>query len=163
MANFKGIYFDDDESNHTTYSRLFKKYNLELLTYEPLPERPEECYEQVLAKEVDFVVVDFDFSMKGLSYNGIDVVKLIRKHDPEIFLIYLTAKEFQQKILGEFDIAINKQEFSSQIHYIHQRINRALSRDLSIRMERQIVDAYNQRKEFFEQQLQLLKETIGQD
>ena len=160
MSNYKGIYIDDDEANYRTYSRFFKSYDIELVPYENLEDDPSAYYDKILKYNVDFVIIDYDFSIKGVNYNGIDVLKSIRARDPEIYIVYLTEKEFQDAFLKDFDIAIHKSELETEIDILCERLNRALSRDLSIKMEREIDISYEQRQKYFDAQIEILEKKL---
>lgn len=161
MSKYKGIYIDDDESNHRTYSRLFSLYDIELLPYSKLKATPEEYCKELLELDIDFIIIDFDFSLQGVNYTGIEVLQKLRNIDKEIYIIYLTAKDFQEEFLGDFDIAINKRDLEAKMDIVIKRLERALSRDLSIKMEREIDNMMDQKKKYFDEQIALLKDKLG--
>lgn len=157
MSKYIGMFVDDDEKNYKTVKRLLSLYDIELLPYTALPADIECIYQNILNEDVDFVIIDYDLTKQPVGYNGLDVLNSIREQDAEIYIIYLTNKEFVQQDIGKFDQTINKKEFANEIDNIVNRLRRALSRDLSIKNERELSDRISLQKEYFDKELEMLK------
>ena len=157
MDKYLGLFIDDDEANFRNIKRIFKTRGIELLPYEDLPEDINQIYINALNKNADFIVIDYDLGKQAVKYTGIDVLKAVREQDSEIYLIYLTNKAFVEEHLGDFDQAIYKKNLAKDIDKIVSRLGRALSRDLSIKNERELERRYELQKEYLDTQIELLK------
>ena len=113
-----------------------------MLPYENLPQDINEIYQKVIDQNVDFVIIDYDLGKQAVKYTGIDVLKNIREQDAEIYIIYLTNKDFVEDHIGEFDQTVKKKELAKEIDNVVRRLTRALSRDLSLKNEREIENNY---------------------
>ena len=94
MNKYLGLFIDDDQKNFESIKRLFSLKNIQLLPYENLPQDINEIYQKVIDQNVDFVIIDYDLGKQAVKYTGIDVLKNIREQDAEIYIIYLTNKDF---------------------------------------------------------------------
>ena len=94
------------------------------------------------------------------KYTGIDVLKNIREQDAEIYIIYLTNKDFVEDHIGEFDQTVKKKELAKEIDNVVRRLTRALSRDLSLKNEREIENNYKLQKEYLDERIEALKEYL---
>lgn len=161
MGEYLGLFIDDDERNFTSIERLLALKEIDLLPYDNLPENIDEIYQRILDEKVDFVIIDFDLGKQPVRYTGIDVLKSIRAQDSEIYIIYLTNKEFVQDHIGDFDQTIRKKEFANEIDNVVSRLVRALSRDLSLKYERELELNYSLQAEYLDKRIELLKEKLG--
>ena len=94
MNKYLGLFIDDDQKNFESIKRLFSLKNIQLLPYENLPQDINEIYQKVIDQNVDFVIIDYDLGKQAVKYTGIDVLKNIREQDAEIYIIYLTNKDW---------------------------------------------------------------------
>lgn len=161
MSKYLGLFVDDDKKNFESIRRLFTLKNIELLPYEDLPTDINDIYQKALDNNVDFVIIDFDLGKQAVKYTGIDVLKNIREQDAEIYIIYLTNKDFVQDHIGDFDQTVKKKEFANEVDNVVNRLVRALSRDLSIKNEREINNSYDLQKKYLDERIALLKEKLG--
>lgn len=161
MSEYIGLFVDDDKKNFESIRRLFTLKNIELLPYEDLPEDINDIYQKALDNNVDFIIIDFDLGKQEVKYTGIDVLKNIREQDAEIYIIYLTNKDFVQDHIGDFDQTVKKKEFANEVDNVVSRLVRALSRDLSIKNEREINNSYDLQKKYLDERIALLKEKLG--
>ena len=161
MNKYKGMFIDDDKKNFESIKRLLTLQDIELLPYEDLPSDINDIYQRVLDNNVDFLIIDFDLGKQAVKYTGIDVLKKIREQDAEIYIIYLTNKDFVQDCIGEFDQTVRKKEFAYEVDNVVSRLNRALSRDLSIKSERELNNSYELQKRALEERITLLREKLG--
>ncbi len=106
---------------------------------------------------MDFVIIDFNLGKQPVSYDGMDVLKYIRERDPEIYLIYLTSMDFSTEFLPQFDQQIRKKDMHKEIDVIINRLNRAISRELSIKLEREIDNNYKLLEEKIDADIEYLK------
>lgn len=160
MSKYIGMFIDDDKKNYDSIHRLFCLKEIELLPYKTLPEEISDIYDNILEENVDFVIIDYDLGKQPVSYTGIDVLKKIREQDKELYIIYLTNKDFVQDHIGEFDQTVKKKDLAKDIDDVVNRLVRALSRDLSIKYERQIKDSYELQKRYLEQRISLLEDAL---
>ena len=128
MNKYLGLFIDDDQKNFESIKRLFSLKNIQLLPYENLPQDINEIYQKVIDQNVDFVIIDYDLGKQAVKYTGIDVLKNIREQDAEIYIIYLTNKDFVEDHIGEFDQTVKKKELAKEIDNVVRRLTRALSR-----------------------------------
>ncbi len=157
MSEYVGLFIDDDEKNYGSVRRLFSLKNIQLLPYENLPQDINEIYQKVINQNVDFIIIDYDLGKQAVKYTGIDVLKNIREQDPEIYIIYLTNKDFVQDHIGEFDQTVKKKDLSQEIDNVVGRLSRALSRDLSLKNEREIENNYMLQKQYLDARIEMLK------
>ena len=94
------------------------------------------------------------------TMNSADVLKNIREQDAEIYIIYLTNKDFVEDHIGEFDQTVKKKELAKEIDNVVRRLTRALSRDLSLKNEREIENNYKLQKEYLDERIEALKEYL---
>lgn len=161
MNNYLGMFVDDDKKNFESIRRLLSLKNINLLPFENLPEDINDIYQRALDNNVDFVIIDFDLGKEAVKYNGIDVLKNIREQDGEIYIIYLTNKDFVQDHIGDFDQTVKKKDFPYEVDNVVSRLVRALSRDLSIKSERELNNSYDLQKKYLDDRIALLKEKLG--
>lgn len=114
----------------------------------------------MIDQNVDFVIIDYDLGKQAVKYTGIDVLKNIREQDAEIYIIYLTNKDFVEDHIGEFDQTVKKKELAKEIDNVVRRLTRALSRDLSLKNEREIENNYKLQKEYLDERIEALKEYL---
>ncbi|MCM3201610.1 response regulator [Bacillus cereus] len=127
----RGFYVEDEFHNIISYGRYFEDEGIELIYEKKLLESPDEYYDLICEKGVDFVIVDNHLDKQGVNYNGLDVLRAIRKQDSNIYIILLTNFAFsdiENHELGEFDQTIMKKDFINRIEEIIPRIIRAHSR-----------------------------------
>lgn len=160
MNKYLGLFIDDDQKNFESIKRLFSLKNIQLLPYENLPQDINEIYQKVIDQNVDFVIIDYDLGKQAVKYTGIDVLKNIREQDAEIYTIYLTNKDFVEDHIGEFDQTVKKKELAKEIDNVVRRLTRALSRDLSLKNEREIENNYKLQKEYLDERIEALKEYL---
>ena len=160
MIKYIGLFIDDDVKNFESIKRLLSLRDIELLPFEDLPQDVNQIYNKIIDKNVDFVIIDYDLGKQRVAYSGIDVLKNIRQQDREIYIIYLTNKDFVEDHIGDFDQTIKKKELNKEIDNVVKRLNRALSRDLSNKLEREIDNNYNMQKEYLDQRIKILKEHL---
>ena len=160
MNKYLGLFIDDDQKNFESIKRLFSLKNIQLLPYENLPQDINEIYQKVIDQNVDFVIIDYDLGKQAVKYTGIDVLKNIREQDAEIYIIYLTNKVFVEDHIGEFDQTVKKKELAKEIDNVVRRLTRALSRDLSLKNEREIENNYKLQKEYLDERIEALKEYL---
>lgn len=160
MNKYLGLFIDDDQKNFESIKRLFSLKNIQLLPYENLPQDINEIYQKVIDQNVDFVIIDYDLGKQAVKYTGIDVLKNIREQDAEIYIIYLTNKGFVEDHIGEFDQTVKKKELAKEIDNVVRRLTRALSRDLSLKNEREIENNYKLQKEYLDERIESLKEYL---
>ena len=147
MNNYLGMFVDDDKKNFESIRRLLSLKNISLLPFENLPEDINDIYQRALDNNVDFVIIDF--------------LKNIREQDGEIYIIYLTNKDFVQDYIGDFDQTVKKKDFPYEVDNVVSRLVRALSRDLSIKSERELNNSYDLQKKYLDDRIALLKEKLG--
>ncbi|EEL47977.1 response regulator [Bacillus cereus] len=131
MSSIKGYYIEDEIDNIESYGRYFEDEGIELIYEEKLLESPDGYYDLICSSDADFVIVDNHLDKQGVSYDGLDVLKSIRKQDSNIYIILLTNFSFadiDNRQLGEFDQAIMKNDFTDRIDEVIPRIIRAHSR-----------------------------------
>ncbi len=159
----KGLYIEDDNDNIESYSARFKTQNIELVSVDDFPVAPKDFWGIVLKEDVDFIIIDNHLHKKKVQYKGLDVLTEIRKMDSEIYIIFLTSKGFspEDDYLSDFDQEIAKEDFARDFFKIVERIKRATSRDLGIKLEREIDDANKAQKKYFEERLVELKKILG--
>lgn len=160
MNKYLGLFIDDDQKNFESIKRLFSLKNIQLLPYENLPQDINEIYQKVIDQNVDFVIIDYDLGKQAVKYTGIDVLKNIREQDAEIYIIYLTNKDFVEDHIREFDQTVKKKELAKEIDNVVRRLTRALSRDLSLKNEREIENNYKLQKEYLDERIEALKEYL---
>ena len=160
MSRFIGMYIEDENKNHEVIKRLLSTKSINIMPFETLPKTLELLYTKIITSSVDFIIIDFDLSKQKVNYSGVDALKYIREKDPEIYTIYLTNRPFIEEVLLSFDQAIQKKDFPRDVDIVTERLNRAISRDLSFKLEREIEDKMNQNKEFLETQIDLMKSIL---
>lgn len=153
MGQYLGMFVDDDIKNFTSIRRLLTLKDIDLLPYGDLPLDINEIYRNVLDYNVDFIMIDYDLGKQPVKYTGIDVLKNIREQDAEIYIIYLTNKEFVEDHIGDFDQTVKKKDFAKEVDNVVKRLVRALSRDLSIKNEREIENNYELQKKYLDKVL----------
>jgi len=115
MDNYLGIFIDDDEKNFEAIQRSLKNKEIELLPYEGLPDDIDLIFERIVKENVDFIIIDYDLSKQSVAYSGMDVLEKIREQDSEVYIIYLTNKDFVTEYIGDFDQAIKKKDFPKEL------------------------------------------------
>lgn len=162
MSRFIGLLIDDSEENYNTYARFIISRDIDVLPFFDLPDNVDSLYNMVIEENVDFIIIDKELGEQAVNYNGLDVLKAIRKNDKEIYIIFLTNNDIgdDMKELGEFDQIIKKKNFATEFEMIIKRLERGLSRDLSIKMEREIEEANQQRQAFLDKQIDILKDKL---
>lgn len=95
-----------------------------------------------------------------VKYTGIDVLKNIRDQDAEIYIIYLTNKDFVEDHIGDFDQTVKKKDFAKEVDNVVKRLVRALSRDLSLKNEREIENSYELQKKYLDARIAILKKQL---
>ncbi len=111
-------------------------------------------------KNVDFVIIDYDLGKQAVKYTGIDVLKSIREQDAEIYIIYLTNKDFVEDHIGDFDQTVKKKDLAKEMDNVVKRLVRALSRDLAIKNERDIKMNYELQKKYLDDRIAMLKRQL---
>lgn len=160
MSEYLGLFVDDDVKNFESIRRLLALKNISLLPYEELPADIEDIYQRILDKNVDFVIIDYDLGKQAVKYTGIDVLKSIREQDAEIYIIYLTNKDFVQDHIGDFDQTVKKKDLAKEIDNVVKRLVRALSRDLAVKNERDIKINYELQKKYLDDRIAMLKRQL---
>ena len=159
----KGLYIEDDNDNIISYSKRFKLKDIELISIDTFPAKPADFWQIVLENEVDFIIIDNHLHKKCVEYTGLQVLEEIRKQDSEIYILYLTSKgiDFADKKLSNFDMEVDKNDFIEKFQIVVDRIKRATSRDLGIKMEREIQEVSRIQNKYYEDRYKLLKEKLG--
>ena len=160
MSEYLGLFVDDDIKNFEAIRRQLALKNISLLPYEELPADIEDIYQRILDKNVDFVIIDYDLGKQAVKYTGIDVLKSIREQDAEIYIIYLTNKDFVEDHIGDFDQTVKKKDLAKEMDNVVKRLVRALSRDLSIKNERDIKMNYELQKKYLDDRIAMLKRQL---
>lgn len=160
MSKYLGMFVDDDIKNFTSIRRLLALKDIDLLPYEDLPADINEIYQSALDYNVDFIIIDYDLGKQPVKYTGIDVLKNIREQDAEIYIIYLTNKDFVEDHIGDFDQTIKKKDFAKEVDNVVKRLVRALSRDLSLKNEREIENSYELQKKYLDARIAILKKQL---
>lgn len=156
----KGFYIEDDLSNITSYGQYFEEAGIQILYEGKLLDSPDEYYDLICKHDVDFVIIDNHLEKQGVSYDGFDVLKSIRKHDASIYILLLTNYSYDNKSiqeLGEFDQTINKDEFVKQFDGIINRIRRATYRKESDEFQMEVQIGLDKEQEVINEQLEELK------
>ena len=159
----KGLFIEDDDDNVASYSRRFKLQGIELITPKSFPSSPDGFWNIALENDVDFIIIDNHLHKKSVKYSGLDVLKEIRKQDSEIYIMYLTSKGISREhcVLSNFDLEIDKNDFSESFETISKRIKRATSRELAIKNEREINKLTETQEEYYKQRLEMLRKILG--
>lgn len=162
MNKFKGLLIDDEKDNYDTYARYMRGREIDVVPFFELPENVDEIYNIILNNDVDFVIIDKELGKQSVAYSGLDVLRMIRKNDREIYIMFLTNNDIGENMdeLGEFDQIIKKKDFATEFDMIIKRLERGLSRELSFKMEREICEANRQRQIFLDKQIDILKEKL---
>ena len=160
MSEYLGLFVDDDIKNFEAIRRQLALKNISLLPYEELPADIEDIYQRILDKNVDFVIIDYDLGKQAVKYTGIDVLKSIREQDAEIYIIYLTNKDFVEDQIGDFDQTVKKKDLAKEMDNVVKRLVRALSRDLAIKNERDIKMNYELQKKYLDDRIAMLKRQL---
>ncbi len=160
MSEYLGLFVDDDIKNFEAIRRQLALKNISLLPYEELPADIEDIYQRILDKNVDFVIIDYDLGKQAVKYTGIDVLKSIREQDAEIYIIYLTNKDFVEDHIGDFDQTVKKKDLAKEMDNVVKRLVRALSRDLAIKNERDIKMNYELQKKYLDDRIAMLKRQL---
>ena len=160
MSEYLGLFVDDDIKNFEAIRRQLALKNISLLPYEELPADIEDIYQRILDKNVDFVIIDYDLGKQAVKYTGIDVLKSIREQDAEIYIIYLTNKDFVEDHIGDFDQTVKKKDLAKEMDNVVKRLVRALSRDLAIKNERDIKMNYELQKKYLDDRIAMLKRQV---
>ena len=160
MSEYLGLFVDDDIKNFEAIRRQLALKNISLLPYEELPADIEDIYQRILDKNVDFVIIDYDLGKQAVKYTGIDVLKSIREQDAEIYIIYLTNKDFVEDHIGDFDQTVKKKDLAKEMDNVVKRLVRALSRDLAIKNERDIKMNYELLKKYLDDRIAMLKRQL---
>ena len=163
MSKFKGLLIDDNEENYGTYERYMRTRDIEVLPFFELPEDINVLYDMIIKNNVDFIIIDKELGQQSVDYNGLDVLNMIREKDGEIYIIFLTNNDIGDNMvqLGEFDQVIKKKNFATEFEMIIKRLERGISRDLSIKMEREIEMANEQRQKYLDTQIDILKKKLN--
>ena len=159
----KGLLVEDDQGNIDSYKQRFLLRDIELIDIDTFPPQASDFWNIVLEKDVDFIIIDNHLHKKSVPYNGWDVLKEIRDHDSEIYIIYLTSKgiSIDEPLLSHFDLEVDKLNLDQEFQTIAQRIHRAYSRDVSLKMEREIDKARELQQKYFEERMKILKNKLG--
>ena len=160
MSKYLGMFVDDDIKNFTSIRRLLALKDIDLLPYQDLPIDINEIYRNALNHNVDFIIIDYDLGKQPVKYTGIDVLKNIREQDAEIYIIYLTNKDFVQDHIGDFDQTIKKKDFAKEVDNVVKRLVRALARDISLKNEREIENSYELQKKYLDDRIAILKKQL---
>lgn len=158
----KGLLIEDDIDTIMSYQDRFKLYDLNLISVENFPNNPKDFFDIALDQNVDFIIIDNHLDKKHVDYNGIDVLDEIRRQDKEIFILYLTNKDFVKEKLNMFDMEINKMDLPQRYGDVSERIKRAISRDVMIKLEREIEQSAEIQKQYYENKIAKIKELIGE-
>ncbi len=126
MDKLIGLFVEDDPSNISIYTKLFKLEGLILESLETLPDNIQDYYEIVLKKNIDFLIIDFHLDKK-VSYKGIDVLKEIRKHDSTIYAVLLTNYELETIAdqFSDYDYELQKSAITLRYKDVAEKIRRA--------------------------------------
>jgi response regulator RpfG family c-di-GMP phosphodiesterase len=160
VKRIKGLYIEDEPDNIATYSRFFRREEIDIVYLEQLFDLPSEYYEYICENEIDFVIIDNHLDKSGRTYDGFDVLKEIRKQDSIIYILLLTNFDYSNKghdELGEFDQTIDKLEFKDSVKEIIDRIKRAHARRLSYEMSEDIKDTLDMKHKFLNENINELK------
>ena len=160
MSRYLGMFIDDDKKNFESIKRLLTLREIDLVPYEDLPQDINDIYKKALTSNVDFIIIDYDLGKQAVQYTGIDVLKNVREQDAEIYLIYLTNKDFVEDHIGDFDQTVKKKDFVKEVDNVVSRLTRALNRDLSKKQEREILDSYALQEKYLEDRIELLKKNV---
>ena len=160
MSEYLGLFVDDDIKNFEAIRRQLALKNISLLPYEELPADIEDIYQRILDKNVDFVIIDYDLGKQAVKYTGIDVLKSIREQDAEIYIIYLTNKDFVEDHIGDFDQTVKKKDLAKEMDNVVKRLVRAISRDIAIKNERDIKMNYELQKKYLDDRIAMLKRQL---
>lgn len=157
----KGLLIEDDQDNINAYQERFHLYDIELIDVKKFPKTASEFWEIVVATDVDFIIIDNHLHKKSVQYEGLDVLKEIRKRDSEIYIVYLTCKGIDKTKTSEFDMEIEKGNLEAEFKNIVQRIKRAYSRDIAYKFEREIEETKLIQQKYYNEQLKILKDKLG--
>lgn len=155
MNKLRGLFIEDDMDNIDIYTRLFALENLQLECIEKLPEKIEDFYDIVLARGVDFLVIDYHLD-KQVTYKGIDVLREIRKHDSTIYAVLLTNYQLEDFAdnFGDYDYELKKDSIVERCSDVSEKIKRACE----LRKENMIFSSIEQQTEVESNTIELLKE-----
>lgn len=157
----KGLLIEDDQDNIDSYTQRFNLYGIELRDVKEFPKEPAGFWDIVLASNVDFIIIDNHLHKKSVQYEGLDVLKEIRKNDSEIYIVYLTCKGIDKTKTSEFDLEVEKGDLNSEFVNVVQRIKRAYSRDVAYKLEREIDATKTIQQKYYDEQIKILKERLG--
>lgn len=157
----KGLLIEDDQDNIDSYTQRFKLHGIELLDIKEFPKVATGFWSIVLKTNVDFIIIDNHLHKKSVQYEGLDVLKEIRKNDSEIYIVYLTCKGIDKTKTSDFDLEIEKANLDSEFINVVQRIKRAYSRDIAYKLEREIDETILIQQKYYDEQLKMLKEKLG--
>lgn len=127
----RGLYIEDDRKNIVVTRKLFQQEGLAVESLEALPADLGELYPLVLAKRVDFLLIDHELN-KLVPYTGFEALSEIRKHDRTIYAVLLTnfaVEDFKDEF-GSYDLEVNKKELSDEkkLSEVAAKIRRACER-----------------------------------
>lgn len=159
----KGLLVEDDQDNIDSYTKRFKLQEIELVNVMKFPKSAADFWNIVLDRNVDFIIIDNHLHKKCVEYTGLDVLREIRKQDSEIYIIYLTSKGIDKTdpVLSNFDLEVDKLDFSSEFMSLVKRIKRAYSRDIAYKFEREIDEIKLIQQNYYDEQLRIIKEKLG--
>lgn len=157
----KGLLIEDDQDNIDSYTERFALHDIELLDVKDFPKSAADFWRIVVEMNVDFIIIDNHLHKKSVQYEGLDVLKEIRKQDSEIYIVYLTCKGIDKTKTSEFDLEIEKGNLTEEFQNVVQRIKRAHSREVAYKLEREIDNAEIIQKKYYEEQLKVLKEKLS--
>lgn len=157
----KGLLIEDDQDNINAYSQRFLLNDIELLDVREFPKEASAFWDIVIETNVDFIIIDNHLHKKSVQYEGLDVLREIRKQDPEIYIVYLTCKGIDKTKTSDFDLEVDKRNLNVEFTNIVERIKRAYSRDIAFKFEREIEESKHIQQEYYDKQLKLLKEKLG--
>lgn len=157
----KGLLIEDDQDNIYAYKERFRLYDIELLDVPEFPKEASAFWDIVIETNVDFIIIDNHLHKKSVQYEGLDVLREIRKQDPEIYIVYLTCKGIDKTKTSEFDLEVDKGNLNSEFINVVKRIKRAYSRDIAFKFEREIEATKCIQQKYYDEQLKLLKEKLG--
>lgn len=155
MNKLKGLFIEDELANVDIYTKLFDLEGLELEYIDKLPEKLDEYYDIVLAKDVDFLIIDYHLD-KQVIYKGIDVLREIRKHDSTIYAVLLTNYQLEDFAdqFGDYDYELKKDAMVDRYTDVAEKIKRACD----LRKENMIYKEIEQQADEESSTIKLLKE-----
>ena len=155
MEKLVGLFIEDEIANIDIYTRLFELEGLKIEYLAKLPQTVEEYYDNILEKNIDFLIIDFHLE-KQVPYKGIDVLREIRKHDSTIYAVLLTnykLNDFADQF-GDYDYEVQKASIPTRYKDIAEKIKRACD----LRKDNLMYKAIEIRQEQVAETIKLLQE-----